>query len=114
MQIINKTNNAVIAQEAEFANTPLKRLKGLLGRKALPKGHALIIKPCNSIHTFFMRFSIDVLFVDTNNKIVKIKPCLKPFRLTGIYYNAAYVIELPAGTISSISTTQNDTLFFKD
>jgi uncharacterized protein len=113
MQIINKNNNCIIAENAFIADSPLKRVKGLLGRTELPKGEALIIRPCNSIHTIFMRFPIDVLFVDAHNTIVKIKSFLKPFRLTGIYFNTAYVVELPAGTIEESHAAEGHTLILK-
>lgn len=110
MKIINKTNNSVVSEEVIFANTPLKRMKGLLGRKELKKGQALVIRPCNSIHTFFMRFSIDVLFVDKENRVIKIISCLKPFRLSPVYFNSAFTVELPVGTIQSASIKEGDTL----
>ncbi len=72
VKIINKTKNTILAEEAYIADTVFSRVKGLLGKQSLDEGSALIIKPCNSIHTFFMRFPIDVFFVDRNNKIVKI------------------------------------------
>lgn len=113
MQLINKNNNRIIAEEVFIADSPLRRLKGLLGTKVLPKGQALIIRPCNSVHTFFMSFAIDVLFVDKNNTIVGIKSFLKPFWVTKIYFNAAYVVELPAGTVQESHTSQGHTLILK-
>jgi len=110
MKIINKTNNSVVADEVIIANTPFKRMKGLLGKKELKKGQALILDPCNSIHTFFMRFSIDIVFLDKNNKVIKIIPYLKPFRLTSIYFNAASAVELPPNTIQSLPIQKGDVL----
>lgn len=110
MKIINKTKNTVLARDSLIADTLLQRIKGLLGRKDFHPGEALIIKPCNSIHTLFMRFPIDVLFVDTHNCVVGVFSWLKPFRITPIYFNAAYVIELPAGTVKSTLTEKGDKL----
>jgi len=110
MRIINKTNSFVVAEEAIVANTPFKRMKGLLGRKELKESQALVLDPCNSIHTFFMRFPIDILFLDKNNKIIKTISCLKPFRLTSIYFNSAFAIELPSGKIQSLSIRKGDNL----
>jgi len=110
MKIVNKTKNTVLAEGAEVANTVLKRMKGLLGRKDYRQGEALIIKPCNSIHTFFMRFPIDVLFVDKHNKAIKAISSLNPFRFTFVYFNAAFTVELPIGTLESSSTTKGDTI----
>jgi len=108
MKIINKNNNAIIAEEVIVAKTILTRLKGLLGRKELRKNEALLLSPCNSIHTFFMRFPIDVLFLDRNNKIVKILSSFAPFRLSGIYFKAFSALELPAGAAKNSSTREND------
>lgn len=113
MRITNKTNNSVIAEDAILANTSWKRMKGLLGKKEFGKGCALILEPCNSIHTLFMRFPIDVLFVDKNNKVIKAISCIKPFRLTYVYFNAARAIELPAGTIQMSSVYEGDTLLLQ-
>jgi len=110
MKIINTTKNSVVANEVIIANTPFMRMKGLLGKKELKKGQALILDPCNSIHTFFMRFPIDILFLDKNNKIIKTISCLKPFRLTSIYFNATSAVELPIGTIQSLSIQKGDIL----
>ena len=108
MKIINKTRGITIAQDAIVAKTPLKRMVGLLSRKQFEQGQALIIKPCNSIHTFFMHFAIDVIFVDSRNRITKIIRSMQPFRLSGIYLNALFSIELPAGTLKKTSTQTGD------
>ncbi len=93
-----------------MADTPFKRVKGLLGRKGLKPGTAMVIKPCNSIHTLFMRFPIGVLFVDKENRIIKVISALKPFRITPVYFKAHFTIELPAGILESTSTCQGDIL----
>lgn len=108
MKIINQTKNTIIAKDVIVADTLFQRIKGLLGRKKLEEGHAIILKPCNSIHTFFMHFSIDVIFVDQNSIAVKTIPSLRPFRLTSIYFNAAFAIELPANTLKSTFTAGGD------
>ena len=112
MRLINLNKNTVLAEAALIAETPFKRIKGLLGRKDFKAGQALIIRPCNSIHTFFMRFPIDVLFLDKNNRIVKTVPSLKPYRITPIYFSARLTIELPAGTIQRSSTQEGDLISF--
>jgi len=108
MKVINKTRQTIIAENAVIAKTPLKRMIGLLSRKAFEPGEALIIKPCNSIHTFFMRFPIDVAFVDANNRITKAIRSMRPFRISGIYLNALFCIELPTGTLEKTSTQTGD------
>ena len=101
MKIINLAKNTVLANNVVIADTPVKRIKGLLGRREFKSGEALILRPCNSIHTLFMRFAIDVLFIDKYNKVIKTIHNLKPYRLTGIYFGASAVIELPVGTLES-------------
>lgn len=110
MKIINQTKNTTIAREAIVAETLFQRIKGLLGKKQLAEGQAIILRPCSSIHTLFMRFAIDVIFVDKNNIVIKAIAHLKPFRLTYIYFHAAFVIELPANTLKSTLTAIGDTL----
>ena len=95
MKIINATRNTILAENAEIANTLLSRCKGLLGKNALEEGNALIIRPCNSIHMFFMRFSIDVAFLDRQNKVVGLVKNIRPFHISPIYLNACQAIELP-------------------
>jgi hypothetical protein len=113
MKIINQTKDTVLAKEVIIADTFLKRVKGLLGRKDFLPGQTLIIKPCNSIHTFFMQFPIDVLFVDKDNRVIKTLSSVKPFRLTSIYFQASFIIELPSGTIQSTLTCKGDTLLLE-
>ncbi len=112
MKIINLTKNTVLAENAVIADDPLSRTKGLLGKKALLPQEALVLKPCNSIHTFFMRFPIDVLFVDRELKVVAAISSLKPNRLSRIYFSAKYAIELPIGVIASTRTSPGDILRF--
>ncbi|KPK98541.1 MAG: hypothetical protein AMJ95_03955 [Omnitrophica WOR_2 bacterium SM23_72] len=93
-----------------MAATLFKRAKGLLGTKDFRSGEALVITSCNSIHTFFMRFPIDVLFVDKACKVIKAIHYLRPFRITPLYFKADFTLELPVGTIESSSTTEGDIL----
>ena len=108
MRIINKIRGIPLAQNAIVAKTPLKRMIGLLSRRQFEQGEALIIKPCNSIHTFFMHFAIDAIFVDSNNRIIKSIRSMQPFRISGIYLNALFCIELPAGSLEKTSTQTGD------
>ena len=110
MNINNKTKNTVLAKDTVVAETLFKRAKGLLGTTDFRPGQAMIIKSCNSIHTFFMRFPIDVLFMDKDCKVLKAIPSLRPFRLSPIYFKADFVIELPVGTIESSQTATGDFL----
>lgn len=104
MKAKNLTSHTDLACNLVKADNLFARLKGLLGRNSLPPGEALLLKPCNGIHTIGMRFAIDVLFLDRENRVVAVTKALQPNRLTRIYLHAASVLELPAGTIEATTT----------
>lgn len=105
MQIINISKDVILADKVELANTFLARLIGLLKRKSLSNKEALILAPSNCIHSFFMRFTIDVLFLNKAGKVIGALSSFKPFRLSPTYFNASSVIELPEATLK-LSQTQ--------
>jgi len=110
MEVVNKSKNTLLARDVKLANTFIKRLVGLLGKSALGPSEGLVLEPCDSVHTFFMRFAIYVIFADKNNKVIKMYTALKPNRITSVFFNASYAVELPAGTIQSSRTEAGDTL----
>ena len=87
---------------------------GLLGRSSLKPGEALVIEPCNSVHTAFMRFTIDVVYVDKAGRVVKVSPNMRPFRIGGVFRPPCSVIELPKGTIEATETAPGDELAFSE
>jgi len=101
MKIVNQNTGAIIAERAIIADNMFSRMKGLLGRKNMEKGEAIVLKPCNSIHTFFMAFSIDVIFVDNSNTVVRLFPAIPPWRMTP-FIKASYCIEMPSGSANSL------------
>ncbi|MDE1921250.1 MAG: DUF192 domain-containing protein [Candidatus Omnitrophica bacterium] len=106
--ICNATRDTVIASSVETARNFWQRSKGLLGRTQLPLNHALVIPHCESIHMFFMKFPIDVIFCDRKDKVVGLCEGIKPFRLSPVFFRASYAIELPAGTIIASQTRIGD------
>lgn len=94
--LVNVTKGQVIAQEVRQATTFWQRLKGLLGTDWLPAGEALLIRPCNSVHTVGMNYPIDVVFLDDMFQVVKIAEHLHPGRLA-ISKVSSIVVELSAG-----------------
>lgn len=96
IKIINISNGKIIAERGLLANNFFSRFKGLIGRDDLGYDEGLCILPCKSVHTCFMKFSIDVIFVDRNDKVCKIIQDLKPWKISGFVKNAKYVIEVPA------------------
>ncbi len=110
--LINLTQTQVLAHRVYCAETFWKRLKGLLGKKELPAGEALVIVPCRSVHTFFMRFPIDVLFLDQQQRIVSLHPNLKPFKVTPVISKAKCAVELPAHRTQETGCRLGDILHF--
>ncbi len=110
MKLLNRRNGAVLAGRVESAATLSARLRGLLGRSGLPEGEALRIEPCTSIHTFFMKFPIDAVFLQRDGKVVRAVEEMHPWRATRIYPSAAMVVELPAGTLRRTDTRAGDFL----
>jgi uncharacterized protein len=87
---------AVVCERCVVAATALRRLRGLLGRKCLGAGEGLLLRPASSIHTLFMRFPIDVVFLDRELEVVKVVPELGPWRLA-FGRGARYALELGSG-----------------
>ena len=110
MKIVNRTRQCTLADKVAVADSFSSRMTGLLNRDTLDVGEALIITHCQSIHMFFMRFAIDVIFVDRADRVVGLVKNIKPFRLSGIYFKANNVIELPAGAIDQSKTALGDQL----
>lgn len=90
-------NGAIIADSVEAAFGSASRRKGLLGRDALPPRTAIAIAPCNAVHTFFMRFPIDVIFVARDGRVTKIRRAVPAWRMTGSW-GAYATIEMCAGS----------------
>jgi uncharacterized protein len=111
-QILNRTRDQLLADRAELARSFWARGRGLMGRAALPVGYALIIYPESSIHTFFMRIPIDVLFVGRDGRVVALREAMPPNRpFAGVApWRGLYVIELPAGVIAATSSVVGDQL----
>jgi uncharacterized protein len=109
MLVRNETRGSVIAAVTEVADTAAKRRKGLLGRDHLPEGHALWIVPCESVHTWFMQFPIDVVYLDRKHKVRKVCKAIRPWRMS-MCLLAHSVLELPAGTITQTGTQLGDQL----
>jgi uncharacterized membrane protein (UPF0127 family) len=100
MRLVEPEGGQVIAARLELADNEWKRFIGLMGRPSIAAGDGLLLDPCNSIHMFFMRFPIDVLFLDKENRVKKVLLRLKPWRLSPIVFGARKVVELPAGTLT--------------
>jgi uncharacterized membrane protein (UPF0127 family) len=102
--LIDVTAGAAIATSVTVADNPWTRFRGLMLRRRLAEGEGLIIRPCGSIHMMFMRFAIDVVFFDADQRVTKVARDVKPWR--GLAFGgrgAKGVIELPAGAAAAIA-----------
>lgn len=110
----NSTRNTVLGDQIQVADTSLSRLVGLLGKRELAPGAGLLIIPSQAIHTVAMRFAIDVVFLDRDSRVIHLCPNMVPYRLTGIYWKARSVLELPVGVIAQSLTAIGDSLSFEE
>jgi uncharacterized membrane protein (UPF0127 family) len=108
MKAYNIRNGKELSNNVIVADRLLKRMKGLLGKSGMRAGEGLWIKPCKSIHMFFMKFPIDVIFLDKKSKVIAAIKNLQPNRITRLYPRAVSVLELPAGTIEATATEVGD------
>jgi uncharacterized membrane protein (UPF0127 family) len=109
LKIRNRTRDSIVATEADVADTSKKRRVGLLKHERLESGQGLWIAPCEAIHTFGMRFPIDVLFLDRRRKVVKTRKNMRRGRIALCLW-AHSVLELPAGAIDATTTEPGDEL----
>ena len=103
----------IVCERCEVADTPLRRLRGLMGRPRLERGEGLLLRPAPSIHTCFMRFPIDAVFVDRQLEVVGVSERVRPWRLARAR-GAHSVIELPAGECSRLRIATGDRLRLTD
>ncbi|MHB8171474.1 MAG: DUF192 domain-containing protein [Thermincolia bacterium] len=109
-QVYNVSQEVFLAQRVIIADGFLSRLVGLLNRKKLAPGEGLLIKPCQAIHTCFMRFAIDVVFLDRDGWVVGIVEEIKPFRFSSFFKEAVMALELPKATVKKTNTQIGDCL----
>jgi uncharacterized membrane protein (UPF0127 family) len=109
LRVRNATREVVLADRADIADTSEKRRQGLLKHTGLAEGEGLWIIPCEAVHTFFMKFAIDVLFLNKKRQIVKIRESMGLWRMSGSL-SARSVLELPAGTCKRTGTVKGDQL----
>lgn len=106
-QALNVTRGTVLAERLEKAHTAAARNRGLLGREAFLPGEGLWIAPCESVHTFFMRFPIDLVYLDRKLRVKKVRHRVGAWRISACL-TAFSVLELPAGTVAATQTERGD------
>jgi hypothetical protein len=106
---LRNENGAVVCERCSLARTPLTRMRGLLGRRYFSTGEGLLLEPAGSIHTFFMRFPIDAVFLDRDRRVLKVAAGMLPGRTAAARHSRA-VLELPAGEAARIGVVAGDLL----
>jgi hypothetical protein len=106
-----RAGDRVVVERCLVADGMLTRMRGLLGRSELPRGEGILLRPAGSIHTFFMRFPIDVVFLDNSDTVVGVERRVKPWRAAA-RRGAKAVLELPAGEADSRALAAGQRLAF--
>jgi uncharacterized membrane protein (UPF0127 family) len=112
-RIANETRGTLVAEDVRVADGIWSRFWGLMGRRSLPEGSGLLLRPSSSIHTAFMRFPIDLVFLDRALRVVKVVPEMKPFR-AAVAFGAHSVLELNAGAAAKAQVEAGDQLTLTD
>lgn len=112
-EAVNERTGVAVATSVEFARSIWSRFWGLMWRRELAVGSAMLIDPCSSIHTFMMRFAIDVVFLDKEDTVTKVAVCIKPYRLA-FGPRCKRVLEMPCGAAATAEIAVGDRLSFRD
>lgn len=110
VKIVNVTRGSTVAASTEVARSLFTRGRGLLGRKGLPKGGGLLIVPCNSIHSFFMQFPFDAVFLTRDLHVIHVIHEMQPWRVSPLVRRAHAVLELPPGAARAAGLEIGDRL----
>ena len=113
MQCFLQRTGEVLASRVELANTYASRLKGLMFRREFAAGQALLLDPCPQIHTCFMNFAIDAVFLDKQGTVLYVKEQMKPWRWGRYVRGSRYTLELPGGVLAG-RVQKGDVLVFAD
>ncbi|MGC1782876.1 MAG: DUF192 domain-containing protein [Acidobacteriaceae bacterium] len=111
LKVSNLTRQTVLAERVEVADHGAKRRKGLLGRACLGPGEGLWIVPCESVHTFGMKFPIDLVYIDRKYRVRKVRSAVPSWRLSACL-SAHSILELAAGAAGATRTVRGDQLEF--
>jgi uncharacterized membrane protein (UPF0127 family) len=111
LRVMNVTRGTELAEKVEVAKSGGRRSKGLLGRKGLEPGEGLWIVPCEAIHTFFMQFDIDLIYLDRKLRIKKVASGVPPWRMSACL-SAYSVLELPSGAVHESQSRPGDMVEF--
>lgn len=110
MTLLSRTRQTTLLRDLEIAESFFARGRGLLGRASLGPEQGLWIKPCNNIHTWFMKFPIDCVFVDRGLTVRSLRENIRPWRMVMPQWSAHSVIEMPAGSVSRLGIQVGEVL----
>lgn len=110
VRVVNATRGTVLGERVRVAETGLSRIVGLLGERELPRGDGLLIVPSQGVHTWGMLFPIDIVVLDRGWNVLALRPRMRAFRMTRLFWKAAAVLELPSGMLDSTATAVGDML----
>jgi len=113
VKAVNQTTGKVLADKLQLKASFFGRLKGLLGASGLGAGEGIILKPCAQIHTFFMRFAIDVIFISADFEVLHVIEAMKPWRLSPIFLKSLYTVEVAGGALKG-AVKPGDRVVFTD
>jgi uncharacterized membrane protein (UPF0127 family) len=112
VRVINRTRGSVLAEHAELADNYWTRFVGLMGRRELPDGAGLVLKPGGGIHMWFMRIPLDVVHVDKRDHVTHVLRGIKPWRFGPLFVGNKLAIELPVG--AARETDVGDEIIIED
>jgi uncharacterized protein len=110
LRVVNTGKDRELGTHIRWADSFLARLRGMTGRAAPGAGEGLLLTPCRSIHMYWMRFPLDVAFLDASGSVVASYPSLRPGGRTRWHRDARHALELPAGTLERSGTAEGDVL----
>lgn len=113
LRVVNETRQSIIGGQIHLADTVLGRMRGFLLRRRPEAGEGIFLTPCKGVHMYWMRFPLDVLFVDSHGTVLAVHENLQPGRRTPVYRSAQYAIELPVGTVAASGTHAGDRLSWR-
>ncbi len=114
LQVVNVTKGTCLGTRIGIADSPRRRMVGLLGTTSLDPGCGLLIFPTQAVHTFGMKYPIDLIFLDRKKRVVGLRHCVRPYRLSPIFWKADCVLELPANTIKRTKTETGDSVDWEE
>lgn len=110
LHVTNETRGSVLVTAGHLADNPIRRIIGLLRHTGLNAGDGLLIQPCNSIHSFFMKFRFDAVFLSRDGEVLHLIEDMAPWRISKMVFRGHSVLELPSGVIAQTATRLGDKL----